>query len=364
MARVVLVEALRPPVGEPSFWATQAFVLCLAALHFYLDAVVKLATTAFPTGSPVALLLIPVLYSALRHGLAGSAATAFLATVLWLPDLALPGALGHPANDLSDLAIVDGVAIFVGIHIQRRLIQRRLAEAVEAEVRSYAGLLLAAQEEERRRIAHEIHDDPLQQLIHLARRMDSLPEQFVQNPAFATLRDIRVELLAVIGHLREVAGGLMPPGLDQLGLVAAVRGLVADIGELENVRADLDVTGPAVRLAPDAELGAFRIIQEAVRNASRHASAQALRVGLHYDAEELRICVVDDGVGFDPISAGHGTLVHLGLVGMRERATMLGGRLAVSSRRRAGTTIEARLPIHRDSGITVVPQRGSTLAEP
>ncbi len=457
-ARSVLREALHPPLRDASFWAVQVAVITLAGLHFYLDSAGVLESTAFPTGSPVGLLLLPVLYSALRYGLAGSAATALWATLLWLPDLSLPNALGHPADDLIDLAIVDGVAVFVGAHIERAMIQRRRAEAAEGErrevelryrelfqtnifpivivdedgviteanpaaavafgdriigrktdsalgvgheglrgqteasiesidmadgvvrtyrlrvarvrpggedggdsrqlvfqdlteeyreraaVRSYAARVLAAQEEERRHIAHEIHDDPLQRLIHLAHRMDSLVMQGGPGPTSAALLETRVELLEIIGRLRDVARGLRPPGLDQLGLVAAVRGLLADVEDAHAVRLDFEVTGTQVRLAADAELGAFRIIQEAVSNVTRHASAHAARVGLHYDEDALRIRVADDGIGFDARPGTGAVGGQLGLVGMRERADLLGGRLVVSSAPGKGTAIEARLP--------------------
>jgi len=455
---MVLREALHPPLRDASFWAVQVAVVTLAGIHFYLDSAGILESTAFPTGSPVGLLLLPVLYSALRYGLAGSAATALWATLLWLPDLFLPNALGHPANDLIDLAIVDGVAVFVGVHIERAMIQRRRIEAAEGErrevelryrelfqtnffpivivdedgviteanpaalvafgdritgsttdtalgvaheglghhseasiesvdtgdgvvrtyrlrvarvrpggtdggdyrqlvfqdlteeyreraaVRSYAARLLAAQEEERRHIAHEIHDDPLQRLIHLARRMDSLVTQGGPGPTSAALLETRVELLEIIGRLRDVARGLRPPGLDQLGLVAAVRGLLADVEDAHGVRLDLEVTGTPVRLAAETELGAFRIIQEALSNVTRHASADAARVGLHYDEDALQIRVADNGIGFEARPGTGAGEVQLGLAGMRERANLLGGRLVVSSAPSKGTAIEARLP--------------------
>jgi signal transduction histidine kinase len=462
-ARTVLREALHPPLRDTSFWAVQVGVVTLAALHFYLDSAGALQSTPFPTGSPVGLLLLPVLYSALRYGLAGSAATALWATLLWLPDLTLPNALGHPADDLIGLAIVDGVAIFVGIHIERAVIHRRQAEVADgerrdaelryrdlfqtnffpivivdengvivdanpaasvafgdrisgtttevalgiaheglgrqtepsiesldaadgvvrtyrlrvarvrpggadsgdnrqlvfqdlteeyrdrAEVRSYAARLLAAHEEERRHIAREIHDDPLQRLIHLARGMDMLVTHGTLGPDSAALQETRVELLEIIGRLRDVTRGLRPPGLDQLGLVAAVRGLLADVEDNHGVRLDLEVTGTPVRFAADAELGAFRIVQEAVGNVIRHASARAARVDLAYDGDSVRIHVADDGIGFDARQGMGDGGMHLGLAGMRERAILLGGRLVVASVPGKGTAIDAWLPASQPS---------------
>ena len=457
-ARSVLRQAFHPPLRDASFWAVQVLVVALAGFHFYLDSAGIAESSTFPTGSPVGLLLLPVLYSALRYGLAGSAATAVWATLLWFPDLFLRNAMGHPANDLVDLAIVDAVAIFVGERIERTRIQQRRADAAEDErretelryrelfqtnffpivivdedgviteanpaaaeafgdritgkttetalgiakaslgrqteasiqsvntgdgavrtyrlrvarvrpevkdgrfvqqlvfqdlteeyreraaVRSYAARLLTAHEEERRHIAHEIHDDPLQRLIHLARRMDGLVIAGGPGPTSAALLETRVELLEIIGRLRDVARGLRPPGLDQLGLVAAVRGLLADVEDAHPLRLDFEVTGTPVRLAADAELGAFRIIQEAVSNVIRHSSAHVARVHLQYDGDSLRILVDDDGIGFDTRPGAVPGAVQLGLEGMRERANLLGGHVVVSSELGKGTTIEAHLP--------------------
>lgn len=460
--RKVLLQALHPPVGEAAFWAVQVAVVSLATLHFSLDAIGRLESSALPTGSPIALLLIPILYSSLRHGLAGSATTALLTTVLWLPDLVLPSARGHPADDFINLLVVDAVAIFVGVHIERGLMHQRRAEAAETRrreadsryrdlfdtsflpviivdrrgliaeanpaaravfaadpigqridvalaippdrlweedeppmtsfesrdgvrhvyrllpshvrtrggegneggdlrqlvfqdvtqehqertaVRSYAAQLLAAQEDERKRIAHEIHDDPLQRLIHLARRMDNPVAGYAPYPASTQILDTRGELLDVIARLRDIARGLRPPGLDQLGLVAAVRGLLADIEDDAHLRIEFEIDGSAVRLPPDVELGAFRIIQEAMRNVARHASASTVQVALRYGEDLLRIEMADDGSGFDVRSGTRAGGPHLGLIGMRERANQLGRRLAVSSVRNVGTTIEAELPV-------------------
>ena len=141
-----------------------------------------------------------------------------------------------------------------------------------------------------------------------------------------------------------MARGLRPPGLDQLGLVAAVRGLLADVEDSNTIRVDFEVTGTPARLAADAELGAFRIIQEAVSNVIRHASAHAARVDLQYDDVSLRIRVVDDGIGFETRPGAAPGVVQLGLEGMRERANLLGGELVVSSSLGKGTSIDARLP--------------------
>jgi signal transduction histidine kinase len=345
--RDVLSRALHPPLRDPAFWAVQAAVATLAGLHFYLDSSDRLESTVLPTGMPVTLLLIPVLYASLRDGLAGSAATALLATLLWLPDLVLPDARGHPAGDAIDLLIVDGAAVFAGVHVERGRIQRRRAEAAERErrdadmryrdlfvaVRAYAARLVDAHEEERQRIARDIHDDPLQRLVDVARRMDAS-----QPPA------TRAALLDVVNRLRDITRGLRPPGLDQLGLPAAVRGMLADVEDGGAVAMHLDVQGSPRRLADNVELAAFRIVQEATRNVLHHAHAHDVRVTLGYTRDGLQVSVSDDGCGFDAGAVLAQPGAHLGLLGMRERAAALGGSLTVSSQPAQGTQVRAELP--------------------
>lgn len=217
----------------------------------------------------------------------------------------------------------------------------------EREARQWAIEVLQAQENERRRIAREIHDDPLQRLLQLARRLETLgscADAGARNEQFSAVRD---ELLTVVGHLRDVTRGLHPAGLDQYGLVAAVRGLLVDLEVDEGLFTDLVVSGEVADGSPEAEVGLFRIIQEAVRNVIRHAAASRIDVAIHYGGGTARVTVVDDGSGFDldrdSLIAGS----HLGILGMRERANLLDGHCEVYSSIGVGTTVEATVPLHR-----------------
>ena len=222
-------SVLRPPVREVRFWVLQAVVVAIAALHLVID-LISAEPNAVPAGIPVALLLAPISYAALRYGLAGSVATAMWAALLWLPDLLLPRDRGHVGNDVIELALVIAVAVFVGYHIDA---ERR----ARAHVRRLTGLLLQVQEEERRRIAHELHDEPLQLLVHLARYLDRL-ETAPSAPVIPTdgLGEARRQALDIADRLRAVVAGLRPPALEQLGLTVALRGFLADVGEASAVR--------------------------------------------------------------------------------------------------------------------------------
>ena len=216
-----------------------------------------------------------------------------------------------------------------------------------SQARAWAGEVLRAQEEERRRIAREIHDDPLQRLLQLARRMEALgsPSHFDRDGN--RLGAAREELLDVVDHLRDVMRAIHPAGLDQLGLVAAVRGLLADVEVEEGVTTELTVTGEEVRGTPEAEVGVFRIAQEAVRNVARHAGANHLRVDLAYDAGAVSMTISDDGKGFDHAGIRPVPGSHLGILGMRERASLLDGRCEVLSKPGEGTVVAAAVPLQR-----------------
>ena len=211
-------------------------------------------------------------------------------------------------------------------------------------IHRFAGLLLKVQEEERRRIAQELHDEPLQLLVHLTRSLDRL-ETAPTVPAMLAcgLGEARRQALDIADRLRAVVAGLRPPALEQLGLTVALRGFLADVREASAVCTDMQVTGEDRRLTPEVELGAFRIAQEAVNNVIHHANARKLVLTLAFEAAGLRLRVADDGCGFDPgtVNTPSPSRGGLGMLGMRERAEIAGGRLTIKSAPGEGTVVEA-----------------------
>ena len=289
-----------------------------------------------------------------------------------------PSAIGRPASELFEISshdLVDGRVSQLDLTAPdgdeernfrvsvsnfepgpegsiRQLILEDVTEEYrsEREARAWAIEVLRAQEDERRRIAREIHDDPLQRLLQLARRLEALgsPSESLDGAErveqFASVRE---ELLDVVGHLREVTRGLHPAGLDQHGLVAAVRGLLVDLEVAQDLVTDFVVTGDVVSGSHEAEVGLFRIVQEAVRNTLHHARATRLVVSIHYANDIARVTITDNGVGFD---LSRDTLIsgnHLGILSMRERANLLDGHCEIRSTIGEGTTVEATVPLHR-----------------
>ena len=138
--RSIIERILRPPVTERPFWIIQVTVLLIVGVHYFVDLHPSLLNQSLPTGVPVAILVIPIGYAALRYGLAGSAATTVWTLILWLPDLTLPHDEGHAGDDLVNFAIIILVAIIFGRRIEtERLTQQRIDEAAARTLAIEAG---------------------------------------------------------------------------------------------------------------------------------------------------------------------------------------------------------------------------------
>lgn len=202
--------------------------------------------------------------------------------------------------------------------------------------------VISAQEEERRRIARELHDETSQNLTVLAMGLETADG--AAKGKLAGLRDLTVKTLDGVHRL---VYDLRPSVLDDLGLLAGLRWYAESRLEPLGVRVSLMTTGEERRLPPEIETAVFRIGQEAVSNIARHANASSVFIGVGFHDDRVALEIEDDGTGFDPgveVSAreGHGW----GLVGMRERATLFGGTLDIASAPSMGTRIAASIPLH------------------
>ncbi len=216
-------------------------------------------------------------------------------------------------------------------------------------MRDYLSAVTQAQEEERSRLAHELHDDTVQALIALKQRAQMAHKALVSDPERAASRLDELEGLIdqELAALRRLIGDLRPIYLEDLGFVPALEMLTRATAGREGLSIHLDVQGETVRPVPDVELTAFRIVQQALNNVVAHARAQNAWVAVHFAANGLTLIVMDDGRGFTPPEqptdlARQG---HFGLMGMRERAMLYGGQLTVETAPGKGTTITAWLPL-------------------
>ncbi|WP_420595718.1 GAF domain-containing protein [Deinococcus sp.] len=237
------------------------------------------------------------------------------------------------ARDLSELQTL-------AEEIQRRGQELEAVSARQGELRQFLSLFTQAQEEERRRISRELHDDTAQVLVALGRRIDRLNRDLT-GESRERASDIRADLNAAIESVRRFARNLRPSVLDDLGLLPALEWLISQA----RTPTRLEVQGAERRLGGVAELTLFRAVQEALGNVDKHAGATSAAVRVVYQATEVEVSVSDDGRGLDASEAAQRAREgHMGLTGLRERVALSGGVLNVESGAGQGTQIRFVLP--------------------
>ena len=231
-------------------------------------------------------------------------------------------------------------------HVARDVTEERRAQE---NLRFYSQQVTKAQEEERKHIARELHDVTAQRLIALSHNL----EAFTRSNSCLTpdklllLTKLREQVKEALQEVRSFTQDLRPPILDDLGLLPALEWLTDDLKERSGAEANLKVLGTQRRLSPDAELLLFRIIQEAVTNVRRHAQASEVEVTVEFSEAETRAIVRDNGTGFEPPKTlgDFSRVGKLGLIGMQERAQLLGSSLKIRSKPGAGTTVVVEAPV-------------------
>ena len=224
----------------------------------------------------------------------------------------------------------------------------------QQHLETYAARVLNAQEDERKRMAQDLHDETIQSLVQLCRMLDRLNTSGAESPVH-----IRRYAESIVNDLRGFIHGLRPPVLDDLGLEEAVRRLTLDFTDRSESRVTLHVTGRERRLRPEIELALFRIAQEALNNVQRHSHARSTVIDLDYGSDEITLFVADDGQGFAVPEALEELAAEqkLGLMGMLERVLTVGGSLDIQSSRGGGTVVIARAPT--ESATTDVPSEAT-----
>jgi PAS domain S-box-containing protein len=213
----------------------------------------------------------------------------------------------------------------------------------------YLQQVTMAQEEERKRIARELHDETIQALIVLSRQLDDLAcrASDLSQDDKLLLEGLWQQTNSIMEGLRRLSQDLRPATLDRLGLLPALEWLASDVGKLSGLNVQVETDGAERRLAPEVELVLFRIVQEALRNVWRHSQATSAQVLVEFQDGKTMITVKDNGKGFQ-LQSPMGDLTKsgkLGLAGMKERARLLGGSLKVESEPGKGTTVIVEAPV-------------------
>lgn len=255
--------------------------------------------------------------------------------VLATVPLAKPGTVREALIDSTMLTLLLAPACWLVIYRPLQRLSRSRGQLLAR--------LFDAQEQERARLARDLHDELGQYLTAMLMTLRAVEQAPDLDEARTRARTAANAGSAGLDAVRRISRGLRPVVLDDLGLGPAVERLCREFQTLHGITTECHVSLPAgMRLDPQAEVCVFRVVQEAMTNAARHASPSRVGVGLTSDAGRLELEVTDDGRGFEPSES---TGEFFGVQGMRERVELLGGRFSVRSNPGRGTRIRVDLPL-------------------
>jgi signal transduction histidine kinase len=231
-------------------------------------------------------------------------------------------------------------------HLQLELTEMsRKVQAAQEGLRNYIGAITTAQEDERLRLARELHDDTIQSVIALKQRVQLAQKSVKDQPTRRTLGELETLSEQTIENLRRMTRALRPIYLEDLGLVTALEMLTRETGQNNVITIEFQRSGEEQRLSREVELAYYRIAQEALSNVVRHSQAKHADLHISFGGKEISLEVSDNGIGFVmPISpTDFAPSGHFGLLGIRERADLIGARLEVESAPGKGTKLTVRL---------------------
>lgn len=231
-------------------------------------------------------------------------------------------------------------------HLQMELVgMARKVQIAQEGLRDYIGAITSAQEEERARLARELHDDTIQAVIALKQRLQLARKSVQDTNGQQALQELEALAVQTIENLRRLTRALRPIYLEDLGLVTALEMLAQETSQASSLSVEFRRTGEERRLAREVELSLYRIAQEALNNVIRHSEATRAELSIHYGAAEIVLTILDNGKGFIvPASPAEFALNgHFGLLGIHERASLIGAQLDVESGLGQGTRLRVVL---------------------
>jgi len=340
-----------PPIllwrSNPISWIRRASLArlveaALLAIGIVLVAVVVFGLKAVSPATTPALLYVPLpflLWAASRFGLAGLS-TSLVSLALISTWYTMHGREPFPNASMSQ-NILSLQILFCVVAVPLMFLSAVMAEARRTQelLRRISGSLIQAQEQERRRIARELHDDLGQALALTKVTLDGLIEgsaESLQSP----LTDLSRQISDISNTAREISHGLYPTQLEYLGLAKALKRLCSEFSSGKNISIHLTMGDLPDQLQPSISLSLYRIAQETLHNIITHSQAKNVQVELGADDKRISLRIIDDGVGFDPRREAGG----LGLESMRQRVRAVDGFIDISSSPNSGTRIEVRVP--------------------
>jgi signal transduction histidine kinase len=254
----------------------------------------------------------------------------------------------------EELELVTAIGNQIGVAIENaRLYQKQqeVAEemrAMQENLHFFVQRVTVAQEDERKRISRELHDDTIQALVVLSRELDDIASNAgeISEENRLRLEKLLAQTDDIIKGVRRLSQDLRPAALDRLGLLPGLKWLASDVAGYSGIKTILNVVGTERRLPEQTELVLFRITQEALRNVWRHSKATTAEINVEFTEKETKITVNDNGKGFHlpPIISDLARDGKLGLAGMQERARLIDGNLTVTSQPGKGSSITVEVP--------------------
>jgi len=344
-------------VKDPHFWAILLITVTLLFLYRawpwrpwsvgpwfpWLTSLYNLALVELMNRIVGILFLVPIIYAAVVFSWQGALVTFLVSLVGVLPIIIDIWSISSLITNIVLLLLPLLVVSIVTFELTWRRKERKTYAEREAERKLYISQILESQENERRRIAQELHDGTIQTLLVIANRAQNLIPS--GNNDMAELRNnaewIRDTTLQAVEDMRRTSLDLRPSVLDDLGLVPALRWLVDHISQESGINTRIQVNGKKRKLSPQAEVAIFRVTQEALNNIKRHSKAKEAEVTLEFDKEFFKVKIEDNGQGFRPPKklerfAASGKL---GLIGMQQRIDLFDGTLKIRSKLGEGTSL-------------------------
>ncbi|WP_338737367.1 sensor histidine kinase [Candidatus Dehalogenimonas loeffleri] len=312
------------------------------------------------------IMLLPVTYAALVFGIRIGLLVLLAAISIIVPNLFI---LEIPitADDIIEIIGIVIIGLVVNLWLEsyetdkhhRQMAYLRLENAqrelqrMQQNLRFYLKQITIAQEEERRRIAQELHDDTAQDLIAISRKIDGYMSLHPALPSSdeAYFEDVHQHLNRTLSSVRRFSQDLRPSVLDDLGLIPAIEWLAPELDKHFKFKTEIQIIGKPRRFPVETELVLFRIVQESLRNIGKHAFADKVWLTIDFSDQATYLTIKDNGRGFNPPERIGDLAVNgkLGLTGMQERARLIGANLKIDSVPSQGTTVTVELPMATDS---------------
>jgi two-component system sensor histidine kinase DegS len=343
------IRESRPPFHNYRFWIIQLLVLIIGLSHIFLEKIGTLVQDSELYVLSISPIMIPIVYAALNFGRKGAIPTAAWALLIWVPEI-IPHNSTTRLGILIQFGIIGIIAAIVANRVDREGVAARATQ--EANVRLlkakenleiYIELATEAQEEERKRLSRELHDDTMQSLVLAIAEIGAVTASDNLDGAHGRLLRVQEILTLAIVSVRRYCRDLRPSLLDDLGLVDAIEWLASDLESRVGISIIFDVLGERRWLVARDKLLVFRVVQEALHNVERHSGATQVHLELNFNQGTLAVSIADNGRGMSTL--GPPAETGLGLRGMDERTKLLKGTLIMESQPGRGTKIILLVPI-------------------